>query len=181
MNHSLRTAGVIGEGYNILTDRTVPSKALVLEFMEKDDMIIPKEATYTLVNETAQEGEHFEDEDKAVGHRLQKMNIGLEVDFKLFKFGSRAGMNTGSLSEMQSSNKEISMLYEVRDFQLTLGNFENLECTSEFENDVRDLPEDYVADIRDCRDKFEMFFNRWGHFIVTRAYGKVWLECFIFQ
>ena len=169
--NSIRTAGIIGEGYNVLTDKTVPSKALMLEFIEEDHMIIPKEATFVMVNETEQFMEHFEDEAEAVSHRLQKMNISLDVEYKLFSFGSRAGMNTGSLSAMQSSNKEVSMLYEARDFQLTLGNFQNLKCTPEFENDVRNLPASYEPNNRDCREKFEMFFNRWGHFFVTRAYG----------
>ena len=40
----LKSASIIGQGYNLLTDRTLPSQIFENELVEHDGMIIPKVA-----------------------------------------------------------------------------------------------------------------------------------------
>ena len=51
--------------------------------------------------------------------------------------------------------------------------------TDDFESEVAKLPRKYDLDDPSCRNVFERFFNRFGHFLVSSAYGggSVELKC----
>ena len=120
----LKSASIIGQGYNLLTDRTMPSQIFENDLVEHDGIIIPKASLYESVNETKEFMEYFEESMSAVQYRMKKLNIGLGVDFKLFSFESRTGITVGNSSSSQSTNKEFSFLMETRNFKLKLGNYQ---------------------------------------------------------
>jgi hypothetical protein len=69
-------------------------------------------------------------------------------------------------------------------FEIKIGNYkESLEngmtFTSDFKSDVANLPDTYNQSDPSCRSRFERFFNRFGHFLVSSAYGggSVEIKC----
>ena len=47
----------------------------------------------------------------------------------------------------------------------------NLPLTSDFKSDVESLPERFLFSDEVNRKEFEKFFARWGHCVVTKAFG----------
>lgn len=137
----LKSASIIGQGYNLLTDRTVPAQIFANDSYEHDGIIIPKGSLYERVNETKEFMEYFEESMNAVQYRMKKLNIGLDVDFKMFSFDSRTGITVGNSSSANSQKKEFSFLLETRNFKLKYGNFKSLKVTEEFNDDVKNLPQ----------------------------------------
>ena len=62
-------------------------------------------------------------------------------------------------------------------FELKIGNYEEylsnetMSFTRDFESNVEKLPSTYDQKDSSCRSTFEKFFNRFGHFLVSAAYG----------
>ena len=88
----------------------------------------------------------------------------------------KAGFNNRKNTANSSKVTEYSFLHEERMFQLKMANFKEyvrkgIEFTSDFKYAVDELPESYDKNDSANRSKFERFFNRFGHFIVTAAYG----------
>ena len=54
-------------------------------------------------------------------------------------------------------------------FEVTMGNFDQVTFTKEFETEAKNLPAHVALDDRDNRKAFERFFDRWGHFVVTKG------------
>ena len=52
-----------------------------------------------------------------------------------------------------------------------MGNFSKLSCTDEFERDVGNLPRTFDDQNDSHEDAFQQFFDRWGHYIITKVYG----------
>jgi hypothetical protein len=62
-------------------------------------------------------------------------------------------------------------------FQIKIGNYKEylknhmVTFTEDFSSDVADLPNSYDKSDSSCRSDFERFFGRFGHFLVSSAYG----------
>ena len=139
-------------------------------------LVIPTCAKFEKVLETRSFMDQFEDDREYVKSRLSKLNVSLNVECGMFNMGARAGLNRTKNASSDSSMAEYSFLYEERMFELKMANFKEyikkgIEFTSDFVSAVDELPESYDKDDPANRSKFERFFNRFGHFIVTAAYG----------
>ena len=165
---------LIGQGFNILNDKTTLADIMKYETTTTDfGLVIPTCAKFEKVHETRCFMDQFKNDNEYVKSRLTQLNIGLNVEYSMFKMGARAGFNK---KNSVSSDSSYSFLYEERMFKLKMANFEEyvkkgIEFTSIFVSAVDKLPESYDKDDPANRSKFERFFNRFGHFIVTSAYG----------
>lgn len=56
-------------------------------------------------------------------------------------------------------------------FEVSMGNFEELSYTEDFKKDIEKLPPSFSVTDKENRQKFEKFFGRWGHSVVTKAFG----------
>ena len=137
-------------------------------------VVIPSCAKFEKVRKTRSIMDQFSNDREYVKSRLSKLNVSLNVEHGLFNMGARAGLNKTQNSK--SSETEYSFLYEQRMFELKMANFKDyvnkgIQFTSDFVSAVDELPETYKKDDPENRNAFERFFNRFGHFIVTSAYG----------
>ena len=137
----LKSASIIGQGYNILTDKTMAPQIFVNELIDHDGIMIPKASLYEKVNETKEFMEYFEESRQAVEYRMKKLNISLGIDLELLPIGSRTGMTIGQSKENNSSNVVYSFLMESRNFKLKMGNYSSLTVTDEFLKAVKNLPQ----------------------------------------
>ena len=140
-------------------------------------LVIPTCAKFEKVLETRSFMNQFESDSEYVKSRLSQLNVSLNVECGVFNMAPRAGFNKkNNTSSGHSSVTEYSFLYEQRMFELKMANFKDyikngIKFTSDFVSAVDELPESYDKNDPANRDKFERFFNRFGHFIVTAAYG----------
>ena len=172
-------APIIGQGYNILTDSCVPSKIFDISSKPtKYGLKIPKIAEIRALNSTATYMNQYSSATELVKDRLSHLNVSLDVDFAAFSFSSKAGFNLNSSAKVSTTNHEMSYFVEERLFEVSLGNFSHadLKLTNDFKEEVKELPITFDVNKEDCRCKFERFFNRWGHFVVTKAHGGGSLE-----
>ena len=154
----------------------MPSQIMKYKTVTTDfGVVIPTCAKFEKVLETRSFMDQFESDSEYVKSRLSQLNVSLNVDCGVFNMATRAGLNKTNASST-SSVTEFSFLYEERMFELKMANFKEyvkkgIEFTSDFVSAVDKLPESYEKDDPASRSKFERFFNRFGHFIVTAAYG----------
>ena len=168
---------LIGEGFNILNDKCVPCDIMEYETTKTDfGVVIPTCAKFEKVLESHCLMDQFETDSKYVQSRLSQLNVSLNVQHDMFNTTGRAGFNKKSDASSASSMIDYSFLYEQRMFKLKMANFEDyvengIKFKSQFVSAVRKLPENYEKNDSGNRNKFERFFNQFGHFIVTAAYG----------
>ena len=155
----------------------MPSQIMKYKTMTTDyGLVIPTCAKFEKVLETRSFMDQFESDSDYVQSRLSQLNVSLNVQYGVFNMATRAGLNKTQNASSTSSVTEYSFLYEERMFELKMANFKEyikngIEFTSDFVSAVNELPESYDKDDPANRSKFERFFNRFGHFIVTAAYG----------
>ena len=102
---------------------------------------------------------------------MQHLNVSLDVNYSTFDASARAGFSVITSSTWYTSPKDCSFLFEQRMFELSMGNYKELSFTEDFKSDVQKLPKEFKVEDLDNRESFAKFFNRWGHFVVTKAYG----------
>ena len=155
----------------------MPTQIMKHETVTTDfGVVIPTCARFEKVLETRSFMDQYEDDNEYVKSRLLKLNVSFEVECGMFNMGARAGFNRKSNTSSDSSVTEYSFLYEERMFELKMANFneyvkKGIKFTDDFVLAVDKLPESYNKNDPANRSKFERFFNRFGHFIVTAAYG----------
>ena len=137
-------------------------------------LVIPTCAKFEKVRETRSFMVQFDSE--YIQSTLSKLNVSLNVEYDMFNMAARAGLNKTQNASSTSSVTEYSFLYEERMFELNMANFKEyvkkgIEFTSDFVSAVNELPESYDKNYPAHRNKFERFFNQFGHFMVTAAYG----------
>ena len=138
---------------------------------------IPSCAEFEKVLETRSFMDQFEDDREYFISRLVRLNVSLNVDFQMFNMAESAGFNKSKTASSNSPVNEYSFLYEERMFQIKMANFKDyhenkdITFTNDFVSAVNDLPKSYDKDDPANKDEFERFFNQFGHFIVTAAYG----------
>ena len=139
-------------------------------------VVIPTCAKFEKVLESRCLMNQFDTDSQYVQSRLSQLNVTLYVEYGMFNMAARAGFNKKNDASGASSMIDYSFLYEQRMFKLKMANFEDyvengIKFKSQFVSAVRKLPENYEKNDSANRDKFERFFNQFGHFIVTAAYG----------
>ena len=169
---------VVGSsGVNILNDKCIPSQIMTYKTMTTDfGLVIPTCAKFEKVRETRSFVDQFESDSQYIQSWLSKLSVSLNVEFGVFNMATRAGLNKTQNASSNSLVTEYSFLYEERMFELKMANFKDyikngIEFTSDFVSAVNELPESCDKNDPANRSKFEKCFNRFGHFIVTAAYG----------
>ena len=144
---------------------------------------IPACAKFEKVQQSRSFMEEFKDEISYTQSRLKSLNVNLAIKPDIFRMGNRAGYNK-KVATSSSSTSEYSFLFEQRLFELKLGNYREylnrgMTFTKDFKSDVAKLPSTYDKNNPSCVSKFERFFNRFGHFVVSSAYGggSVEIKC----
>lgn len=98
------------------------------------------------------------------------------MNSRIFDIAPRAGFNVSSdeSGARESSNSEFSELHEHRVFELSIANYteerNGITFTNDFKSAVKGFPLKYDSNDPENRKKFERFFNRFGHFVVSSAY-----------
>ena len=168
------SAAVIAQGYNILNDSIVPSQIFLYQESDtKYGIAIPALAKLKPVNETQTFMFSYDTKEKLIQDRLAHLNVSLNVDVSKFNFSAKAGFNLNSSTSADAHSKELSFYLEERMFELSMGNFmsNDIVLTEDFKNAVKNLPKEFNVEDAGVRSKFEQFFDRWGHFVVTKAIG----------
>ena len=167
---------LIGRGYNILTDTSVDAPVMKFDETTKFGITIPSCAKFKKVQQSKSFMEVFEDEESYTQSRLKNLYINLAVKPGIFRMSKRAGYNK-KIATSSSCTSEYSFLFEQRLFELKLGNsYKELQnrgmtFTEDFKSHVVKLPSTYDKSDDRCLSKFERFFDRFGHFVVSSAYG----------
>ena len=150
----------------------------------KYGMVIPTCAKFEKVLQSKSFMEMFEDEKSYTQARLKSLNVNLAVKPSVFKMECRAGYNKKSHSTSSSSTSEYSFLFEQRLYKLKIDSYkeylnQGITFTEDFKSDVAKLPSKYDKNDDICVNKFETFFDRFGHFVVSSAYvgGSVEVKC----
>ena len=139
---------------------------------------IPSITNFENVIETHSYMNSFEDDELMKKSRMDQLNVGLNVDCKQFVFDARAGATIIGSSTTNTNSYEASYLHEERLFKLEITNFhdERIKFTKDFVSAVNNLPDNFNINESSHRSIYESFFNRWGQFIVVRAYGGGFIE-----
>ena len=167
----------VGNGYNILNDEIKPFALFKMNEEPLQDTLhgvrIPKGMELSKIQQSETFMEHFEEEGLYIRNRLTQLGITADVDIGMFKMKSRSGITRESSLKGSFSTIENSFLYEKRLFRVDMKDMEALTLMDTFKHSVLSdrLPRIYDKNIPDNRADFESFFNSWGHFVVTRAYG----------
>ena len=163
---------LIGQGYNILTDKTVPRSILKLDSRNtKLGVAVPTPAKIVKLNQTRFFMHNFQSKEELFRKRQNSLNISLNIDLALYKGGGRAGFSVGDESSDWSSVQEYSFLVEQRFFQVSIPSLEDLSFTDDFKSSVGDLPEKFDLKDAENRSAYEKFFNTFGHFVILEAFG----------
>ena len=173
---NLGSVNVIGQGYDILTDH-VAEPVMKFNVRTKYGIAIPTCAKFRKVQDGRSFKGVYENETEYVQSRLKSLNLILEVQPSIYKIEYRAGYNKKENFLITLLFKtEYSFLFEQRLFELELGNYR--EClkngmtfTEDFKSSVAKLPSRYDKCDKSSVTKFKNFFDRFGHFVVSSAYG----------
>ncbi|CAB4017677.1 sonic hedgehog [Paramuricea clavata] len=164
---------LVGQGYNILTDRSAATQVFKFDVTKTQyGIAIPKCAKFEKVQQTRSYMDQFENDESYTESRLKNLNVSMDAKPKVLMTGHRAGCNRNNYS----TSSEVSFLFEQRMFEIKFGNYEEyldkgVTFTKDFRSDVGKLPCTYDKNDPSCRSSFERFFNRFGHFLVSSAYG----------
>ena len=168
----------MGQGFHILNDKPMSAQIMKYETTITDfGLVIPTCAKLEKVVDTRTFVDQYESDSEYVQSRLGQLNVGLNVECGIFKMPAKTGFNKKKNASGESSVTEYFFLHEERMFQLKMANFKDdyksnsFIFTNAFVGAVDKLPYSYEKADPQNRSKFEKFFNQFGHFIVTAAYG----------
>ncbi len=167
----------VGKGYNIITDKWNPSA--IFEATDKGEhslygILIPPGMTINKVSVTESYMENHKDKESYVNRRLAQLNVSADVDYTLLRMTTRGGLSIQSSRQGTMNVEERSFLLEKRLFQVEIDNLQHpdMKVTEAFTKAVTDkLPDAYDGSSDKNRLDYADFFGRWGHFIVSSAFG----------
>ena len=167
------SVSLIGHGFNILLDRCTTPSIFKYELRDtKLSIVVPKEARFNKVNQTVTFMQNFENESQLMKYRQIHLGVCLEVDHALLEgFNARAGFNLSKKSGKSNSNSDYSFLLEQRTFEVTFPDLRVMQLTDEFQAAATDLPSTFDAAEPRVRQSYKMFFEKWGQFVVVKAFG----------
>ncbi len=125
------------------------------------------------LNKTATYSAKFEEQGQYISNRVAQLGVGLEISPALFKLKTRGGFIMSENKDGSFKSMETSVLYEKCFFRLEINDLSQLQISDNFSEMVRSarLPTTYDKSDIQNRSAFEDFFNTWGHFIISSAYG----------
>ena len=148
-NASLECCRLIGNGYNIFTDRSAAGQIFDFETVDSVyGIAIPTCAKFVEVIETKKFLEEFKDKSSFVRQRMTNLGLAMPKSALLFRVEGRAGFNYVAEAAEEHSTREFSFLFQQRLLQLKIGNFKNIpgiSFTKDFTDAVSQLPTKYNA------------------------------------
>ena len=169
------SASVLAQGYNVLDGSVVQSQ--IFDYKLKDSLFgisIPEFCHLKPDNVTKTFILSYDTQKLLIKDRLNHLNVSLDVDERKFAVEKIPGFNLKpKINETNAPDQEISFYLEERLFELSIGNLksENIVLATNFVSAIKALPGKFDINNAKTRLAFEQFFNRWGHFVVTKAYG----------
>ena len=156
----------LGCGFNLITNKTTTQRILEYKLRDaKHGVWVPEPASFQLVNETEKLMCKFESAEDFVKSRLRRWGISFSVD-------ANNKLLLESTSNEDTSKGVYWFVIEHRIFKTFLPDLSKIALTDHFKNDVDHLPKSF----KDNTARFERFFNKWGHFFISEAYGGGSLE-----
>jgi hypothetical protein len=134
---------------------------------------LPRGIKMSAVKNTRIFSDQFEEQGQYISKRTAQLSVGLEISPKLFHLKTRGGFVMNGNQSGSFKSMETSVLYEKRFFRLEINELTQLEISDHFCEAVRSarLPATYDKNDIQNRSAFEDFFNTWGHFIISSAFG----------
>ena len=172
-------AAVIGQGYRVSTDSFVATRIFDVESkLTQFGLKIPKIAKINPLHSTWANTNQYTTNAEIARERLSQLNLQFSIDSSELNFESGFNSRSESSSRASTSSRLISYLHEERLFEVSMGNFrdEGTKFTQDFKEEVDNLPDTFDVSDPKSRQKFESFFNQFGHCVVTKAYGGGSLE-----
>ena len=168
--------------YSILHDEIKPAEIFKLKGLPlqetKYGFKLPGGIKMSAANRTINFCQQFEEQGKYIRNRLTQLGVQLDIELTLFSDKSRAGFSLNGKQAGSFRSKEYSLLYEKRYFRLEINDLSQLQIADQFVNAVQSnrLPWAYEKNSPQNRAAHEDFFNSWGHFVISSAYGGGSLE-----
>ena len=158
---------LLGNGFNLVTNKTVTQKILDFDLRDtKHGVCVPEPATFQLVNKTEQLMCKFESVEDFVKTRLNRWGIGIPVDLN-DKILLDANDGLSSSGRDITNERLYLFVVEHRIFRVSLSDLSKIALTDHFKKDVEHLPKAFKENVA----RYERFFDKWGHFLITEAYG----------
>ena len=166
----------VGSGYSILTDEIKPMALFNMDApnLQKSTfgLWLPKGIEMTKVNNSQTFMEQFSDEGDYVKNRLTQLGVNIEVDLKLLNMKSISGFSVHKPHKTSFENTKYSFINEKRIFKVDLRDLSAVPISDNFQKYVNSkLPEIYDKGDQSNWKGFQSFFNSWGHFVISSAYG----------
>ena len=168
-------AEYLGQGYNISLDKIVPAQILMFSAADKETFgfRIPTCAQIVKVNETREYQMDFQSDEAYIESRLENLGLNIELAQSVLSMTPQIGVNISRKNNngVKSTKTTKTSLIEYRINKISVANFKSkdISFTNDFISAVNELPNQYT-DNKNEKQKFERFFNRFGHFVVTSAY-----------
>ena len=164
---------LIGHGFNLLMDKATAPSLFQYELRNtKMGIIVPGPSRFSRSNQTVTFMHNFENEVELMKTRQRHLNVSLEVNQLLLEgLNTRAGFSLNKQRGNSESNTEYSFLLEQRMFRVSFPSVRRLSLTEEFKSAANELPDAFEPTNADNRNNYKKFFDKWGHFVVTQAFG----------
>ena len=164
---------LIGHGFNLLMDKTtVPSLFKYGLRNTKMGIFVPEPSTFNQINQTVTFMHNFANEVELMKTRQRHLNVSLEVNQLLLEgFNARAGFSLNKQRGNSELDTEYSFLLEQRMFRVSFPSVRNLSLTEEFKTEADELLYAFEPTNAANRSTYKKFFDKWGHFVVTQAFG----------
>ena len=171
----------VGGGFDIFNDEKKPFEIFKMKSgeMRADSfgIILPNGMELYTDQQTRSFMDYFQNQEQYVKRRLTQLNLNLNVNDSLFGMKMRAGNFTAAANANSNSAVECSFLLEKRLFKVELRDLSLLQVNDNFkESVINDLPESFHSKDHGCCNKYSAFYDNWGHFVITAAYGGGSLE-----
>ena len=164
---------LIRHGFNLLMDKATAPSLFQYELRNtKMGIIVPEPSKFSRTNQTVTFMHNFENEVELMKTRQRHLNVSLEVNQLLLEgLNARAGFSLNKQRGNSETNTEYSFLLEQRMFRVSFPSVRNISLTEEFKSAADELPDVFEPTNAHNRSTYKKFFDKWGHFVVTQAFG----------
>ncbi|CAB4007531.1 Hypothetical predicted protein [Paramuricea clavata] len=151
------TGSLVGQGYNILTNRSAATQVFKFDVTKTQyGIAIPKCAKFEKVQQTRNYMDQFENYESYTESRLKNLNVSIGVNPNVLKMGNRAGYNRDDYS----TSSEVSFLFEQRMFEIKFGNYEGyLDEGVTFTKDFREMVGSATASLAEAKAVLTAIFE----------------------
>ncbi|XP_076113451.1 uncharacterized protein LOC143081100 [Mytilus galloprovincialis] len=163
----------VGKGFNIFSDRETVKSPIKLDRDSTGMLGLPGNVTIRKCNFFDINCKAVENYTHYIQERLKDLNLNLcgNLNVAMFRMQLRGGYNKKGSTNYESSHSlsEITFAVEQRLYKVTMEE-EKIEVVEEFVIDVKNLPDKCEEKNADNVEKWNMFFEKWGHYVITGMY-----------